>query len=815
MEIGKQVNKDNAKVYNIDLVNVNPAYTGSAFVSAADCIENKKYHSKKDRLYYPPQYLEDTLALLTSEHRVLIQGEQGSGKTILSFKLAELLISGGFISSAYYLNSPSDWNMVKQWIQSVRFQAKVNHDHGSYLWIIDNLQKLDNAVEEFPEPSVWGQDYCICCSRDLNSVLPERDIYAGVALSEKQVVRRNIDQEIFFNCFHVMSDVRIGRRESDDLYQYIAGNLAMLGYLIDNGEIQHYLANQDKENAMDFSDIYERYFVRGKAAGDKITHENCMDTLKMLFLSQIDFSVPIYVQLNVCVTVLKDYYTRNYNEELEFEHASLAEIFTKCICWKHRIDYKYFFKESLRWTLAELVKPGCPTDEKIMQTNRFLQLLFDYKFILSDNKEMQKNIFCDKSLTEFLAEYVCFISCSTWKKIIPEVKDDSIIKDIFRNHVLSSHFAESLINNCDYDFQFCQVQLTPDEIREMETQLLLYGADLIESVMKNKNEIHLLRLLHSLSEDSAADFLGQVSSKDIIGMLLANDNGLFLFARYYSMFTEKIQTMLDAMITTDGYIRILKSSASITGFSCLLAYAGDASREKFCCLLEQQDLVCGLIENTVNYGYTIGTLSFNLRVLKTKFPKTLNVFEKALGMAGYVKLLENQGTIPNLVRLIQYSSKEMQSDMCEMLQASPELVEKLVERTIQNGGSIGTLDLSLRGLKKESEGALEVFERSVGAAGYKKLLESQGTIPILAELIRYSSKKMKINMFEMIKSDEQLVTGLVDKTVQMKGSIGMFNYSIRALAKNNYPFLQLLENNIGTDGYFACLLYAMQTLSRF
>ena len=77
MEIGKQVNKGHAKVYNIDQVNVNVAYAGSAFVSAADCIENKKYHSKKDRLYYPPQYLEDTLDLLTSEHSVLIQGEQG------------------------------------------------------------------------------------------------------------------------------------------------------------------------------------------------------------------------------------------------------------------------------------------------------------------------------------------------------------------------------------------------------------------------------------------------------------------------------------------------------------------------------------------------------------------------------------------------------------------------------------------------------------------------------------------------------------------------------------------------------------------
>ena len=116
--------------------NMNVLLSGTAFDLAEDCGPYKIYEEKKSTLYYPDDYLKEILDVLQSEHSILIQGEQGSGKTILAFRLAEYLKEKGMITSAYYLKFPDKWNMIRQWIQSIRIQEKELAKHEVHLWMI-------------------------------------------------------------------------------------------------------------------------------------------------------------------------------------------------------------------------------------------------------------------------------------------------------------------------------------------------------------------------------------------------------------------------------------------------------------------------------------------------------------------------------------------------------------------------------------------------------------------------------------------------------------------------------------------------------
>ncbi len=358
-----QINRGNAQVQNIREQKNYLNIVGTAFVPLWNCKEGKHYESIKESLYYPPEYLDKITSLLKAERSMIIQGEQGSGKSVLSFKIAERMMNQGLVTLVYYLNPPSDWNIVKQWIQAVHFQEKLSGGKNTHLWIIDNLHKMTDGIEDFPDVSAWGSDYCICCTRDLNEIPSEEDMFFPMGLSRKQTYRRKVDEKMFLQCYNALADNKIGRHESDFLYRYMGGNLAMLRYIMSRGNLPRSLSDWKKGRLIDFHSIYASYFLPG--AANKTIRENPGDTLKMLFLSQIDFSIPFYLQSPACRTVLKDLYFETTNNELEMEHASLAELLTVCICEEYNLDYGNAFRESIHWTLSKLVNCNIKKEEQV------------------------------------------------------------------------------------------------------------------------------------------------------------------------------------------------------------------------------------------------------------------------------------------------------------------------------------------------------------------------------------------------------------------------------------------------------------------
>ena len=794
-----QINRDNAKTYNIDTQNnYYIANAGSAFVSAQDCKEEKLYESVKDSLYYEKDYISSIISVIVSKHSILIQGEQGSGKSILAFKIAEQMKERGLITSSYYLNPPSDWNTIKQWIQSIHFQGKMNHSENVHLWIIDNLHKIPDGVEAFPDSSVWGSDFCICCTRDLNQVLSGNDVYFEMSLDTEQVIRRKIDERLFYKCYNALRPGKIGRSESDLLYRYIGGNLAILRYLIRNGKLEFPLIDLKKEDFIDFHNIYNSYLRVGKE--NVVSKDNLPDILKMLFLSQIDFSIPFYMECTGWQETLKDIYFRNADYALEIEHASLAELLTVSICKEYNIEYHTFFTDCLHWALSKLIYDRVSEEHQRRQVNEFLQLLFGHKFVLSHNQILMEILSDDENLCNFLKENLALISCSTWNEILEIVKEDSQIKNVFCNFATSSEFVDGLMKNSDYNFEFIRDKLSQAELEAVETHLLSHASALLEYVVSHENEVCLLHLLRSLSDETAIRFLELLPASDFVKLLSENNNGLRAWSSYYYKAGEKIQNVLDTRISIDDYRNIFINGASINGFVHLLSVATDQLKEELCQLLSA-DLVDKLIRNTIDKSYSIGTLGLGLRELKKESHEALRSFERAVGAEGYEQLLSAQGSIPVLMKLMEYSSEEMRKELSERLESNPELVKTLLTRTIEEGKSIGTLGLGLRELKKESHEALRSFERAVGAEGYKRLLSAQGSIPILMSLIRHSSEEMREKLSERLESNSELVEPLLTRTIEEGKSIGTLGLGLRELKKESHEALRSFERAVGAEGY--------------
>ena len=796
-----QVNKGHTQVTNIENQNIyfNSA-AGTAFVPGSECREGKYYESVKDALYYPSGYLEQAVCVLEAEHGILIQGEQGSGKSVLAFHLAHQMKQQGIIASEYYLSTPSDWNTIRQYIQTVHCRDKESCSEAPHLWIIDNLHRIAGAAMDFPDASFWGRDYGICCTRDLNSLPDEKESWMPPALSEKQKIKRSIDKVTFLKCCHVLADSRMGRHESDRLYQYIGGNLAMLRYIAQSGNLPRTFADWENEQFLNFDNIYINYFGREKAR--QVTRDNLMDVLRMLFLSQIDFSIPYYLQGSVCGTVLRDLYFETPEMELEMEHASLAELLTACICSKYKLDDRCIFADCLHWALSNLTGSSQKETEQIRQMNRFLQALTCYQFVLHQNQTLHEILFEDEFFSEFLESHRGMISLSAWKGIMKLAKGDSGVNAVFLKFAKSPQLLETMKLNGDYDFRFFRKFLSRDDLREAEAMLLSQAEAVRESVLESGNEVCLMHLLLSLPEKPAVRFLEDLQPRDLVKILCGNQNGLILYARYYSQLGDEVKHNLGAKLSMDDYREIFMGSATVCGFACLLAAASEPLRQDMCSMLEKwPQLSEKLVEKTVQEGSSIGTLHLSLRDLKKKSEEVLEAFERAVGISGYEKLLEKQGTIMVLAKLMENSTPEMRGELSDLLVRNAGLAEKLVKKTVQGGSSIGTLHLSLRELKKESEKALEAFERAVGISGYEKLLEKQGTIMVLAKLMENSTPEMRGELSDLLVRNAGLAEKLVKKTVQGGSSIGTLHLSLRELKKESEKALEAFERAVGISGY--------------
>ncbi|MDE7275638.1 MAG: hypothetical protein K2N98_02090, partial [Lachnospiraceae bacterium] len=104
-------------------------------------------------------------------------------------------------------------------------------------------------------------------------------------------------------------------------------------------------------------------------------------------------------------------------------------------------------------------------------------------------------------------------------------------------------------------------------------------------------------------------------------------------------------------------------------------------------------------------------------------------------------------------------------------------------------------------LKRTSMNALTAFEDAIGIDGYEKLLQSQGIILVLTNLIQHSSAKMQKKLLEMLQRNPELVKILLDRTIEKGNSIATLHFFLTKQKWKSPKTLTAFEDAIGVKGY--------------
>ena len=264
---------------------------------------------------------------------------------------------------------------------------------------------------------------------------------------------------------------------------------------------------------------------------------------------------------------------------------------------------------------------------------------------------------------------------------------------------------------------------------------------------------------------------------------------------------------LEQKIGAERYLKLVETLGSIPELFRIIQFSSPGMRNAIVTAMEGS-IVDRLVERTIKFGRSIGTLNLPLRDLRQEQPELLEKLEQKIGAERYLKLVETLGSIPELFRIIQFSSPGMRNAIVTAMEGS--IVDRLVERTIQSGRSIGTVGLSLRDLRQEQPELLEKLEQKIGAERYLKLVESLGSIPELFKIIEFSSPGMRNAIVTAMEGS--IVDRLVERTIQSGRSIGTVGLSFRDLRQEQPDLLEKLEQKIGAE-YLRKLICALGNLS--
>ncbi|UCH98019.1 MAG: hypothetical protein JSV88_14520, partial [Candidatus Aminicenantes bacterium] len=178
----------------------------------------------------------------------------------------------------------------------------------------------------------------------------------------------------------------------------------------------------------------------------------------------------------------------------------------------------------------------------------------------------------------------------------------------------------------------------------------------------------------------------------------------------------------------------------------------------------------------------------------------LEKFEKKIGAANYLNLIESNGTFIELIRFIQSSTDDMANTLIDSV--TEEWATNIIQKAINEERSIGTVGLGLRELRKK--GLLEKLEKKIGAANYLNLIENNGTFIELMNFLGYSTNEMANALIERLSVDR--TSKLIDKTIDQKRPIKRIHWNIGKL-KNMCGILKLdFEEKIGTDNIIRLII---------
>ncbi|MEK6287014.1 MAG: hypothetical protein AABO57_14845 [Acidobacteriota bacterium] len=190
--------------------------------------------------------------------------------------------------------------------------------------------------------------------------------------------------------------------------------------------------------------------------------------------------------------------------------------------------------------------------------------------------------------------------------------------------------------------------------------------------------------------------------------------------------------LLEEKIGAARFLRLIAANGSIFELFMLIRYSSLPMAEKLIASLDDP-LLDQLIEQTITFGRSIGTLNLALRELKQNDEALLTRLEGKIGAARLLRLIVANGSIFELFMLIKNCSLPMSENLIAALD-NP-VLDQLVDQTISSGRSIGSLHWTLEYLKLANGMLLRKLEEKIGESRWWRLVCSFGSISILVDLL--------------------------------------------------------------------------------
>jgi hypothetical protein len=339
---------------------------------------------------------------------------------------------------------------------------------------------------------------------------------------------------------------------------------------------------------------------------------------------------------------------------------------------------------------------------------------------------------------------------------------------------------------------------------------------LLKLIVKNGDVVELFNLLKRSSATRASQIIDALDSADIDALVdktieeQRSIGTLDLVLRNLEMKTVKkdgieqnLLMRLENKITAEHQLKLIVNNGTIFELFKLLEKSSATRAGQLIDALDAP-VINALVANTITEQRSIGTLGLTLRDLGMKTiveggqeQSLVNLLEEKITAEHLLNLIAGNGAIFELFKLLENSSATRASQLIDAL--DPPIINVLVDKTIAEQRSIGTLHLALRdlGMKKierygQEHNLLNRLEEKITARHLLELIAGNGAILELFRLLKYSSASRASQLIDAL--DPPIIDALVDKTINEQRSIESLHYSFNpklyaAVSWNKLPGL--------------------------